>query len=399
MLPQALVGWTMQFSPLWLAGVLAIRFALPASAQSAPEQLCGRDILTTGDAWENVQVERYEFERILSSGSLVRWPQRMAALVSHLRFMERRAQLPQAERDRIAIGVQLVAGRILPSNECALNGDAAGLRAELAQIEAGTALVGQQFPAAQLKPLIPLTHLLAPIPPQLHATLVKAPAAVAGGEPLNVTFTLAKDGDGSGLGAAQIAGCHAFLVAPDGGDFHHVIAQASGQPGEFTAAFKPRQGGSHRLWIAATLEQTGREEILGMDLEPAAAAMPGTMNEMLVVTRAGFKAELRFVGGQPRAGEIAVARLVLTPLDAQPMKPLEPVFGSFAYLIAFSNAAKEAIPIRPTGPAAQPELPGSVEIDFRFRPVAAGTCHLFSEVRMSATDETLAFTFQVRPAR
>lgn len=391
---QALVCWLMQVSPLWLAGVLALRFALPASAQSAPEQLCGRDILTTGDAWENVQVERYEFQRILASGSLVRWPQRMAALVSHLRFMERRALLPQAQRDRIAMGVQLVAGRTLPSNQCALSGDAAGLRAELSQIEAGTALVGQQFPAAQLKPLVPLTHLLDSIPPQLRATLVKAPPAVAG-EPLSVTFTLAKDGGGT----ERVAACHAFLVAADGGDFHHVTAQATGESGEFTAAFKPRQGGPHRLWVAATQEQTGREELLGMDLTPTAATPPGTAKETLAITRAGFKAELRFVGGPPRAGEIAVARLVFTRPDGQPMKPLEPVFGSFAYLIAFSNAAKEAIPIRPTGPAANPELPGSLEIDFRFRPPAAGMCHLFAEIRTDAADETLAFTFPVRAVR
>ncbi|MES2659946.1 MAG: hypothetical protein V4689_15100 [Verrucomicrobiota bacterium] len=384
----------MRLSPLWLAGVLAFRFALSASAQSAPEQLCGRDILTTGDAWENVQVERYEFERMLASGSLVRWPQRMAALVSHLRFMERRALLPQTQRDRIAVGTQLVAGRTLPSNQFALSGDAAGLRAELSQIEAGTALVGQQFPAEQLKPLIPLTHLLAPIPSQLRATLVKAPVAVTG-EPLNVTFTLAKDSGGT----AQISGCHAFLVAADGSDFHHVTAQATGQPGKLTAAFTPRQGGPHRLWIAATLEQTGREELLSMDLTPPAVAPPDTAKESLIITRAAFKAELRFVGGPPRAGEIAVARLILTRPDGQPMKPLEPVFGGPAYLIAFSNAAREAIPIRPTGPAANPELLGSVEIDFRFRPVAAGTCHLFAEVRVNATDGTLAFSFPVRPAR
>ena len=341
-----------------------------------------------------MQVERYEFERILSSGSLVLWPQRMAALVSHLRFMERRAILPQAQRDRIATGVQLVAGRTLPSNQFALSGDVAGLRAELSQIEAGTALVGQQFPAEQLKPVIPLTHLLAPLPPQLRATLVKTPAAVAG-EPLSVTFTLAKDGGGT----EQLSGCHAFLVATDGSDFHHVTAQATGQPGEFTAVFMPRQGGPHRLWIAATLEKTGREEFLSMDLAPAAAAPPGIVKQTLAITRAGFKAELRFVGGPPRAGEIAVARLVFTRPDGQPMTPLEPVFGTFAHLIAFSNGAKEAIPIRPTGPAAQPEVPGSVEIDFRFRPVSAGTCHLFAEVRMDATDEVLAFTFPVRPAR
>jgi hypothetical protein len=384
----------MPLSPLWLASVLALRFAFSASAQNAPEQLCGRDILTTGDAWENVQVERYEFERILSSGSLVLWPQRMAALVSHLRFMERRALLPQEQRDRIATGVQLVAGRTLPSNQCALSGDAAGLRAELAQIEAGTALVGQQFPADQLKPLVPLTHLLAPIPPQLRATLVNAPPVVAG-EPLNATFKLTK-ADG---GTARVTACHAFLVAVDGRDFHHVIAQASGQPGEFTSAFTPRQDGPYRLWVAATLEPLGREELLSMDLGPVAATPPVTAKETLAVTRADFKAELRFVGGAPRAGEIAVARLVFTRTDGQPMKPLEPVFGNFAHLIAFSNSAKEAIPIRPTGPAAQPESPGSVEIDFRFRPVAAGICHLFAEVRTNAANETLTFTFPVRPAR
>jgi len=380
----------MQLSPVWLAGVLA----LSANAQNAPEQLCGRDILTTGDAWENVQVERYEFERMLSSGSLLRWPQRMAALVSHLRFMERRAILPQAQRDKIAIGVQLVAGRTLPSNQLALSGDAEGLRAELSQIKAGTTLVGQQFPAAQLKPLIPLTHLLAPIPPQLRATLLEAPKVVAG-ETLNVTFKLTK-ADG---GSARVASCHAFLVALDGGDFHHVIAHATGQPEEFTATFTPRQAGPYRVWVAATLEQTGRDELLSLELGPAAAVPPTTAKETLIVTRADLKAELRFVGGTPRAGEIAVARLILSRPGEQPMKPLEPVFGNFAHLIAFSNHAKEAIPIRPTGPAARPELPGTVEIDFRFRPAAEGTCHLFAEVRTNGADETLAFTFPVRAAR
>lgn len=379
----------MQLSPLWLVGVLSIS----ANAQNAPEQLCGRDILTTGDAWENVQVERYEFERMLSSGSLVRWPQRMAALVSHLRFMERRALLPQEQRDKIAVGVQLVAGRTLPSNQFALSGDAEGLRAELSQIEAGTALVGQQFPAAQLKPLIPLTHLLAPIPPQLRATLVEASKVVAG-EPLNVTFKLTKTDGGN----ARVSSCHAFLVAIDGSDFHHVMAQSAEQPGEFTATFTPRQAGPHRVWVAATLEQTGREELLSLDLTPAAAP-PVTAKESLLITRADFKAEIRFTGGAPRAGEIAVARLIFSRPDGQPMKPLEPIFGNFAHLIAFSNGGKEAIPIRPTGPAARPEVPGTVEIDFRFRSAAAGICHLFAEVRMSGADETLVFTFPVRPER
>lgn len=378
----------------WLVTALALRFALAASAQSTPEQLCGRDILTTGDAWENVRVERYEFERILASGSLVLWPQRMAALVSHLRFMERRALLPQAERDRIAMGVQLVAGRTLSSNQFALSGDAEGLRAELSQIEAGTALVGQQFPAEQLKPLIPLTHLLEPVPPQLRAMLIEAPAVVAG-ELLKVNFTLTK---GAGE-VAQVASVHVFLVATDGSDFHHVTAQATDPPGGFTAAFTPRLGGPYRLWVAATLDPSGREELLPLDLTPAAMAPPARAKESLAITRGDVKATVRFVGGAPRVGEIAAARLTLARLDGQPMKPLEPIFGGFAYFIAFSNDAKVAIPIRPTGPVAQPEVPGSVEIDFRFRPPAAGTCQLFAEVRMNGAAETLTFTFPVRSAR
>jgi hypothetical protein len=380
----------MQVSPLWLF----FAFAISASAQNAPEQLCGRDILTIGDAWENVRVERYEFERMLASGSLVRWPQRMAALVSHLRFMERRALLPQEQRDRIATGVQLVAGRTLPSNQFALGGDVAGLRAELSQIDAGTALVGQQFPASLLMPVVPLTHLLAPMPPQLRATLVQSPTVVAN-EPLDVTFTLASDGKAK----AQVTTCHAFLVALDGSDFHHVTAHAADKPGEFTAAFTPRHGGPYRLWVAANPELTKREELLSMDLSTTAKAQPAAVKESLLVTRADFNAGLRFIGGAPRAGEIAVARLILTRDDGQPMKPLEPVFDSFAHFIAFSNNAKEAIPIRPTGPAARPELPGSVEIDFRFRLITVGTCHLFAEMRTNGVDETLTFTFPVREAR
>jgi hypothetical protein len=385
----------MHLSPFWLTGVIALRLVLPANAQSTPEQLCGRDILTTGDAWENVQVERYEFERILSTGSLILWPQRMAALVSHLRFMERRAQLPQTERDRIAMGVQLVADRVMASNQFALSGDAAGLRAELAQIEAGTALVGEQFPESQLEPLIPLTHLLEPVPPQLRATLVNAPQMVAG-KAFKVIFTLGSDG---GAGAQEVSGCHAFLVAVAGSDFHHVIPQATGQPGEFTCEFTPENGGSYRLWIAAMHAQTGREELLRIDLKQETVESHEKPSDRLAIVGDRLKAELRFVGGMPRAGEIAVARLILTRSDGQPMGVLEPVFGNFSHLIAFSNGGEEAIPIRPTGPALQPEVPGSVEIDFRFRPMGAGTCQIFAELRVNARDETLAFTFPVRPVR
>lgn len=87
------------------------------------------------------------------------------------------------------------------------------------------------------------------------------------------------------------------------------------------------------------MEQTGREELLSLDLTPATAPPPANAKESLAITRGDIKAEVRFVGGAPRAGEIATARLILTRLDSQPMKPLEPIFGTFAHLNAFSNGA------------------------------------------------------------
>lgn len=382
---SSFLAWAIVFSPCH------------TGAQTPPEQLCGRDILTIGDAWENVQVERYEFERILASGSLVLWPQRMAAQVSHLRFMERRAQLPQAQRDLIATGVQLVAGRTLPSNQFALGGDVEGLRAELAQIEAGTALVGQQFPAAQLKPLVPLTHLLGPMPPQLHATLVDT-SEINPGKPIGVTFRLWKSGTPDK--PAQVSRCDAYLLSADGSDFCHAVADATGRPGEFNVELTAGRAGPHRLWIAAAPDENGRGELLRIDLTNEAGATPAKPQpERLSITCATTKAEIRFVGAGPRAGEIAVARLILSRSDGKPMPPLEPVFGNFAHLIAFTNGSRQAIPIRPTGPAAQPEVPGTVEIDFRFRPAEAGDCRLFAEIRINGADETLRFTFPVRPGR
>lgn len=374
--------------------ILCLALTLIAEAQTPPEQLCGRDILTTGDAWENVQVERYEFERILSSGSLVLWPQRMAALVSHLRFMERRAQLPRAERDRIALGVQLVIARTLPSNQFALSDDTEGLRAELAQIEAGTALVGQQFPAEHLKPVVPLTHLLAQMPPELLVKRIDRAETVSG-KPVKMSFTLKKKGGE----AAYIHKCHAFLVSEDGRDFQHVLAQAEDELGNFSADFQPKQGGKYRLWIAATPTHTGREELLAMDISVGGKTEFHPIMDRISITRENFKAELRFVGGSPRMGEIAVARLTLTRLDGQPMKPLDSIYEAPAYMIAFSNAAQHAIPIRPTGPAARPEVAGSVEIDFRFRPTVEGNCHLFAEIRPDGVNELLEFTFPVQAAR
>jgi hypothetical protein len=387
----------MRFSFPWCACVVSLGATLGTPAQNAPEQLCGRDILTTGDAWENVQVERYEFERMLASGQLVLWPQRMAALVSHLRFMERRALLTPEQRARVAIGVQLVAGRTLPSNQFALSGDATGLRAELLQIEAGTALVGEQFPAEQLKPLIPLTHLLAPLKPELRAVLVRNPGAPRAGNPLDITFAVIKKNNGNGQ--ARVAECHAYLVAVDGSDFHHVSASATELPGEFSASFLPQHTGPYCLWIAAIQEKRAGEELLRIDLAEPVAAGAAVTGESMVSTRGGITAGLRFVGAPPRVGEIAVARLTLTRADGQPMKLIPQESDSLIELIAFTNAAQEAIPIRATGPAARPELPGSVEIDFRFRPAAAGTCDLFAETRIEATDAALHFTFPVRPAR
>ena len=52
------------------------------------EALCGPEIVTVGDAWEHVQLETEAMRDILDTNDLVRFPQKTAALASHLSFMQ-----------------------------------------------------------------------------------------------------------------------------------------------------------------------------------------------------------------------------------------------------------------------------------------------------------------------
>lgn len=377
------------------SSAVAIEPALP------PERLCGPDIVTVGDAWENVKVECHEMRRMLDSGALVRWPQRMAALVSHLRFMQRRqAGGGPAQFEQMSTAVRVVAERQALTNRLALSGDAAALRRELEQIEAAVKMVGQQFPPDVLEPVTRLSHLLAPGEPMLEASLASEPRIVAG-QPARVVVKLALHGDAVKAGDLledQGATVHAFVVDGALAEFHHVLPPAAGEGGAFECTFTPRGAGPHRLWIGATPARTGRPELTSLALGREKSAPP-ERSETLIAAEDDFRAELRFEGGGPREGELVAGKLIFTASDGQPLKNLEPIFGAFAHLIAFAADSPNAISMRPAGVARRADLRAGPEILFRFRPGASGFHRLFAEVRINGRVRTVAFGFEVAPAK
>lgn len=77
---------------LFVVAAVSTLDATPAQdAVSLPEVVCGADIGTVGDAGEYIKVERSVIAALLQNEDLVKWPQRLAALTAHLRFIDRKA--------------------------------------------------------------------------------------------------------------------------------------------------------------------------------------------------------------------------------------------------------------------------------------------------------------------
>src|SRR5687767_10996807 len=222
------------------AGLLCLQTV--GSAQSRPpESLCGPEIATIGDAWEAARIELIEMQRLLDDGDLVRWPQRMAALVSHARFIERRGASPNTETwKKVRQAVRIVTERQSLTNHFALGNEAARLREELEQLRSGVQLIGQNFTPQDLTPITRLDHLYPSVPSTLSLKVQSAAVFTAGAEHV-VTFEL-RNLSGAIVDESQLipvhgAILHLFAIDRSGNDFHHSVASAIGQDGRFMAAF------------------------------------------------------------------------------------------------------------------------------------------------------------------
>ncbi|MDB6138997.1 MAG: uncharacterized protein JWO94_2069 [Verrucomicrobiaceae bacterium] len=394
---------------LLLAGNLHAQTAdsTPVPPPSLPEVSCGPDVVLVGDAWENVQVEKEEIRRLFQEGDLVRWPQKMAALIAHLRFMERKAVMVfGGQRQKLARAVLAVADRQRTTNELALAGNIEGLREEWQEMQAPLRVIGSVFPDEALIPATSLAHLLPSVPASVEIRLADPALALHAGKEAHVVFRMNtfRRGDlvEKDLLVAHEAKVHALIADLNLSDYHHQHPQLTGQPGEWAFDFVPAGAGPYRLWLDVVPAETGREEFPVVDLGARLQGMVVPESERTPALRSvvdGLIGELD-LGGEPllQTGMLAAARLKLShAADGSPVANLEPVMGAFAHIVGIADDFATILHVHPHGLVPEDAVLGGPEIDFRFRPATPGFYRLFVQVRTGGATHCLAFGVQVAP--
>jgi len=397
----------MQFLFVGLTLSFAIASSLVAAENALPEQLeviCGPDIVTVGDAWENVKVELAEMERIFTIRVYVRWPQHMAALLAHLRFMERKGiMLFGKSLQQVNIGVELVAEQRQMTNGAALNEDEKTLKLGWEQLQAAVRLVAKQFPEEALIPTVSLAHLLPPDWPVLHLKAEMIPAVIPG-KATKVIFRLFVANDQpvalDQLILTHESRLHAIIADQTLSDYHHEHPVPTGNPGEYTFTFTPRLNGHYRLWLNSVPVRTGREEFSMLQLTKTEVYISAPKESQIVCHTAkvkGLRGELSLPESLVE-GEISAARLTLTDEDGTPVKNLESLMGAFAHLVGISANYYNILHIHPHGATPQPGEYGGPEIEFRLRPTKSGFVKLFVQVQIEGKIQCLGFGLNVEPA-
>ena len=399
-MPKTNLNWAGR-QVVFFASTLLLAGRAGAETPAVPEFICGPDVVLIGDAWENVQVEREEIRRLLQEGDLVRWPQKMAALVAHLRFMERKAVMVFGEeRKKLARAVKAVADRRQATAELALAGDAEALRQEWQDLQTPIRVAGEQFPDEALIPTTSLAHLLPPVNPSI--VIVPAPVPVLHpGVAAHITFRMNTfrrgDLEDKDLMVNHEAKAHAMVADLTLQDYHHAHPRPTGVPGEWAFDFTPRLAGPYRLWIDAVPVETGREEFAVVDLGARLEnpVLPEAERQTEQRARSdGIEGELSF-GPPLREGILAQGRLKLWGDDGRPLTTLEPVMGSFAHIVGIAGDLHTVLHIHPHGPALQAADRGGPEVDFRLRPAAAGFYRLFVQVQTEGRIRCLRFGINV----
>jgi hypothetical protein len=364
---------------------------LPAAEEPpADDVLCGPDIVTLGDAWEKVQLQSRDARHLLDTGDVTRFPQKLAAIAAHLRFMQRNAiMLFGKRRTRIDQGMSVLSKLRDDMNAAVLNGVPTELAEPWIEWEAGVKFIAAQFPDEALLPSTSFAHLLPPVQPILHMQLEALPAPTPG-QPIHLKFQLVRLKDLSPVGPDDLittheAPLHALVCDRLLTDYHHAHPTPTGKPGEWEFTFTPQHSDEYHLWINAVPSQTGREEFpmnIISQINPNVAPTQIIRDPALTSTFAGLTGQITWNGGdQPETNRPISGTLHLAQPSGEPVADLEPFMGAFAHIVGFADDFRTVLHVHPEGAIPAPADRSGPDIDFTLRPTRPGFHRLFVQVQ------------------
>lgn len=387
-----------------LCTALIARGAPVVETEAQPESICGPDVVTIGDAWEKIQLECGGFPDLLRSRSLVKMPQKLSAIVAHLRFIQVRSNMIFG-RKRMLLAKGVSSGEMLASemSRAALAEDTSGLAEKWGDLKSAIQLVAAQLPDEAFIPSASFAHLLPPAASTLFVQPAVFPALHAG-KPARVVFTLISTKDmgvalPDDIFATHGAKLHALVCDRTLTDYHHEHPVPTARPGEWEFTFTPALDEHYRVWINVVPKKTGREEFDHNDITPAkdAPTVPADALVPALVSQAGdLRGEIQWnTGGGLHRNQSASATLSLTGKDGHPLRDLEPLMGAFAHLVGIADDYSTILHVHPSGGNPKPEERGGPELDFSLRPTRPGFYRMFVQIMRRGKIELLTFGFVV----
>jgi|GEM_PF-5754408 len=187
---------------------------------------------------------------------------------------------------------------------------------------------------------------------------------------------------------------HVYAVDESLTDYQHLQPKA-GKAGKWYVKFTPRKSGSYRLFVDAAPIK-GKRQLMPLVLEQAADVQDAIDKSVTSkVESDGYNYALTF--DEPlKADSETTGHITITDKYGRPITDLEPMMGSFAYVVGVSDDLETITQTQPKGSAPKKRSErGGPDIDFAIEPKRIGHMKLFVHTRVGGKDRVVAMGVDV----
>lgn len=238
--------------------------------------------------------------------------------------------------------------------------------------------------------------------PQMQ--MVSATPMIAG-VPTTLQFQLRDGASGPVIGAEQLKTMHTeklhtMIVDASLTDYHHVHPRYDPATQLFTCQFTPKQAQPYRAWHDITLASTGKQAYLSNDLPSLTATRRAPIiRQASQVSVAGMQVSIR-PDALLRASEDNMVSIDVRGPNGALVNDLQPIMGSYAHLVAFSQDGKHIVHCHPLGaePASAQDR-GTGALRFHITPEVAGGTKFFLQIKRGGQETMIPFGQQVMPSQ
>lgn len=241
------------------------------------------------------------------------------------------------------------------------------------------------------------------IPLHTISASIRVDSPLEVGVPANAYLRLAKiDGSPallSDLREVHTEKIHLLIIDSSLTDYHHVHPRPTEVPGEYAFSFRPRRPGRYRAWADVRPDFTGFQEYAMAVIRSSATGEPLTDKSVKLSAKLeDLRYDITLNQSEIKVGQPVQVRLRITNSDGTPFTRLEPVMGTFAHLVGFSEDYETVLHMHPAG-LKPPDLKdrGGPELEFNLFATRPGFVRLFAQVQINGAAKFIPFGLNIAP--